>query len=107
MAIFRQLSRYHSCSKLMAHPELDALFKTLLPFAQTMLREHGEFYPFGAIMTSSAEIRHVGAKIEDDDNRNLQAASEEGRIACRWNLLRRPNRATGKTSEAERHLLLS
>ena len=56
------------CSKPMAHPELDALFNTLLPFAQTMLREHGEFYPFGAIMTSSGEIRHVGAKMEDDDH---------------------------------------
>lgn len=52
----------------MAHPELDALFNTLLPFAQTMLRENGDFYPFGAIMTSSGEIRHVRAKIEDDDH---------------------------------------
>jgi hypothetical protein len=52
----------------MAHPELDALFNTLLPFAQTMLREHGEFYPFGATMTTSGEIRHVGAKMEDDDH---------------------------------------
>jgi hypothetical protein len=47
----------------MAHPELNALFKTLLPFAQTMLREHGEFYPFGAVMTSSGEIQQVGAKM--------------------------------------------
>jgi hypothetical protein len=43
------------------------LFNTLLPFAQTMLREYGEFYPFGATMSSSGEIRHVGAKMEDDD----------------------------------------
>jgi hypothetical protein len=50
----------------MAHPELDALFDTLLQFAQTMLREHGAFYPFGVIMTSSGEIRHVGAKMEVD-----------------------------------------
>ena len=52
----------------MAHPELNALFKTLLPFAQTMLREHGEFYPFGAVMTSSGEIQQVGPKMEDDDH---------------------------------------
>lgn len=56
----------------MAHPELDALFKTLLPLAETMLREHGEFYPFGAIMTSSGEIRHIGAKLEDDDHPSSQ-----------------------------------
>jgi len=52
----------------MARPELDALLNTLLPFAQTMLREHGEFYPFGATMSSSGEIRLVGAKREDDDH---------------------------------------
>jgi hypothetical protein len=52
----------------MVHPELDALFNTLLPFAQTMLRKHGEFYPFGALMNSNGEIQHVGAKMEDDDH---------------------------------------
>lgn len=52
----------------MAHPELNALLDTLLPFAQTMLKEHGEFYPFGAVMSSSGEIRHVGARIEGDDH---------------------------------------
>jgi hypothetical protein len=51
----------------MAHPELDALSNTLLPFAQKMLQKYGEFLPFGAIMSSSGEIRHVGAKIEGDD----------------------------------------
>ena len=56
------------CPNPMAHPELDALFNTLLPFAQTMLREDGEFYPFGAVMTSSGEIRHVGAKMEGYDH---------------------------------------
>lgn len=52
----------------MAHPELDALFDTLLTFAKTMLREYGEFYPFGAVMTSGGEIRQVGAKMEGDDH---------------------------------------
>jgi hypothetical protein len=51
----------------MAHPELDALFNTLLPVAQRLLRELGEFLPFGAIMSSSGEIRHVGGKIEGDE----------------------------------------
>jgi len=52
----------------MAHPELDALLNTLLPFAETMLRKYGEFHPFGAIMLSSGEIRQVGAKIEGEDH---------------------------------------
>jgi hypothetical protein len=49
----------HGLLYSMKHPELDALLNTFLPFAQTMLREHGEFYPFGAIMTSSGEIRRL------------------------------------------------
>lgn len=52
----------------MAHSELDALFDTLLTFAKTMLREHGEFYPFGAVMTSGGEIQQVGVKMEGDDH---------------------------------------
>jgi hypothetical protein len=52
----------------MAHPELDRLFDMLLPFAKTMLLDHGEFYPFGAYMSSSGEIQWVGAKMEDDDH---------------------------------------
>lgn len=51
----------------MAHPELDALFNTLLPVAQRLLREYGEFLPFGSIMSSSGEIHLVGGKIEGDD----------------------------------------
>ena len=62
--------RYHiiRCSRHMAHPELDALLNTLLPFAQTMLHEYGEFYPFGAVMSANGEIQHIGAKMEGDDH---------------------------------------
>jgi hypothetical protein len=52
----------------MAHPELDELFDMLVPFAKTMLREQGEFYPFGAYMSSSGEIQWVGARSEGDDH---------------------------------------
>ncbi len=51
----------------MANTELDALLNTLLPVAQMLLKKQGEFYPFGAIMSSSGEIRHVGARMEGDD----------------------------------------
>ncbi len=33
-----------------------------------MLSKYGEFYPFGAVMSSTGEIRQVGAKIERDDH---------------------------------------
>ena len=40
----------------MPHPDLEALFDMLIPFAQQMLSQHGEFFPFGSTMTSSGEI---------------------------------------------------
>ena len=40
----------------MAHPDLDNLMNALLPFAQQMLAKHGEFYPYGSIMTTSGEV---------------------------------------------------
>jgi hypothetical protein len=36
--------------------DLDALLNSLLPFAQDMLRKHGEFLPFGAVMTTDGAI---------------------------------------------------
>jgi len=52
----------------MAHPDLNELLNALLPMAEMLLKKQGEFYPIGAIMLSDGEIRHVGAKIEDDDH---------------------------------------
>jgi hypothetical protein len=45
----------------MAHPDLNRLLNSLLPFAQRMLAEHREFYPFGSSMKSNGEIVSVGA----------------------------------------------
>jgi hypothetical protein len=52
----------------MAHPDLDQLFEALFPFAQLMLSEHGEFYPFGATMQQDGEIVSIGARDDDDDH---------------------------------------
>ena len=41
----------------MAHPDLNELMNALLPFAQQMLAKHGEFFPFGASMNHSGEIK--------------------------------------------------
>ena len=51
----------------MAHPQVDALLNTLLPFAQKMLSTYGGFNPFGATMSSHGEIQQVGAKVEGND----------------------------------------
>ena len=40
----------------MAHPDLNILKDSLLPVAQKMLTEHGEFFPYGKIMRQNGEI---------------------------------------------------
>lgn len=40
----------------MAHPDLDQLLNAVLPFAEQMLKKHGEFYPFGASMNHTGEV---------------------------------------------------
>lgn len=54
----------------MAIPKEDAeaLMNNLLPLAEKMLREHGEFYPYGGYMKVDGEIVHVGAKIDDAEH---------------------------------------
>jgi hypothetical protein len=45
----------------MAHPDLDHLLNVALEFAKKMLKEHGEFYPFGASMGTDGKIAMDGA----------------------------------------------
>jgi hypothetical protein len=42
-----------------AHPDLDSLLNSLLPFAQQMLSKHGEFRPFAAAMVADGTIERV------------------------------------------------
>lgn len=44
----------------MAHPDLNELLQNLLPFAQKMINEHGEFFPFGATMGTDGKIALYG-----------------------------------------------
>ena len=48
------------------HPDLDALLNDLLPFAERMLAEHGEFYPFGVSITTNGRHISAGAKGSSD-----------------------------------------
>lgn len=41
---------------------------SLLPFAETMLKRHGEFYPYGGYIKPDGEIVDVGAGDPDTDN---------------------------------------
>jgi hypothetical protein len=53
----------------MARADLDARLNTTLPFANRMLTERGEFYPFGATMKADGKIdqtaAHVGEEFPD------------------------------------------
>ena len=48
--------------------DYEKLMNALLPLAEKMLKDHGEFYPYGGYMKPDGEIVHVGAKDEDDDH---------------------------------------
>lgn len=50
----------------MAHPDLDELLNAVVPIAQQMLSKHGEFYPFGSIVTADGKAE-VFAAYEGDD----------------------------------------
>ena len=48
------------------HPDFDALLNDLLPLAERMLSEHGEFYPFGGSITTDGRHISVGTKGSSD-----------------------------------------
>jgi hypothetical protein len=66
----------------MAEPteEIQELLNFLLPYAERMLSQHGEFYPYAAALDSDGELNAVGADIGDDspDVGGLLIALHEG-----------------------------
>ena len=48
--------------------DCEKLMNALLPVAERMLREFGEFYPYGGCMKPNGEIIQVGAEDEDTDH---------------------------------------
>lgn len=47
--------------------DCEKLMNALLPLADKMLQDHGQFYPYGGYMKPSGEIVEVGAQDEDTD----------------------------------------
>lgn len=45
-----------------AKQESEKLISAILPFAERMLRQYGEFYPYGGYITPEGEIVDVGGK---------------------------------------------
>ena len=73
-----------------ARKDFEALVQFLIPFAEQMLRENGEFYPFAAMMTTESEVVPFEPEVDSempDPNLVLvkiaaafQEEAKEGRI---------------------------
>jgi hypothetical protein len=50
--------------------DLDRLLNTVLPFADEMLRRHGEFYPYGAAITREGEEQVFAADPGEEEDPN-------------------------------------
>ena len=50
--------------------DLDRLLNTVLPFADEMLRRHGEFYPYGAAITRAGEEQVFAADPGETEDPN-------------------------------------
>jgi hypothetical protein len=50
-----------------ARDELDALLNAVLPFAEQMLRQHGDFYPFGATIGHDGRISLIQPDLGEDE----------------------------------------
>src|ERR1017187_5740383 len=48
--------------------DAENLMNALLPVAEKMLRQYGEFYPFGGYMKPDGTIVHIGVTDEDTDH---------------------------------------
>jgi hypothetical protein len=46
--------------------EIQEILNFLLPYAEQMLNEHGEFYPYAAALDSDGALNAVGADVDDD-----------------------------------------
>jgi hypothetical protein len=51
-----------------AQKESEFLMKEMLPLAERMLRDHGEFYPYGGYLRANGEITHLGVQDGDTDH---------------------------------------
>lgn len=48
--------------------DCEKLMHAVLPLAERMLSQFGEFYPYGGFMKPNGEITHVGAEDEDTEH---------------------------------------
>ena len=54
----------------MAEPsdEIQEILNFLLPYAEQMLSQHGEFYPYAAALGADGDLNAVATDVDDDDS---------------------------------------
>ena len=78
----------------LAHPDLNELVNALIPFAQQMLAQRGEFVPFGAKMSAAGEVSAV-AGYTGSERAPSQEVIDLLAQGCREQARRGELRATG------------
>lgn len=61
--IMETMTSWRDSASQQAQGDLDGLLNMTLPFAQQMLAKHGEFYPFGATVTTGGEARLIAGEL--------------------------------------------
>jgi hypothetical protein len=71
------MTSWRDAATQQSQDDLDGLLNLTLPFAQQMLAEHGEMYPFGAAVTADGETRLLA----DDPGVGEHPAGAEVRVS--------------------------
>jgi hypothetical protein len=94
-----------------AQDDLDGLLDAVLPFGQQMLAEHGEFFPYGALVEADGQVvmvatpedsaRPASSQVLEDLYRAAQQASGTTRAAAFVSDVRLPRSMFGDAIRVE------
>jgi hypothetical protein len=75
------MASWRDSASQQAQDDLDGLLNMTLPFAQQMLSKSGEFYPFGATVTTKGETRLLAGDLGHEHPASADVHSLFGRPA--------------------------
>lgn len=62
----------HTQTMKQAKTDCEALLNSVLPFAEQVLRKHGEFYPYGGAMRTDGQIISVGGDSGSEQPKSIE-----------------------------------
>ena len=65
------MTSWRDSASLQAQDDLDRLSNAVLPFAEQRVQAHGEFFPFGAIVTTDGEVAMIAAADETGSDKPI------------------------------------